>query len=355
MADAAKAVFAVLVIGIALTVGITIADSITSTTNEFEKDTFTQESVNIEGETGQWVDVRSGELGDNHTVFDSRGNAVRLAGTSDSYVQSDGSFEFATDANWTVATWARVNSSSGSENMTAVSLNGRVLVQYNGTDGNWSVWYFDDGSSDSWRANVSAPNQPGNYSLIVAQHNGTHLTIYRNQTQGDVVNTSAGDNIAPIWVNSTNWHGSIDETRTFDSNITDSQRNSLFNNPIDPVDNKRTGRLMYDAGTGTNVPIYWASTSATASNITWVDGKPGQELDDTILIGDDYDWRREGPQIRPVSGGELDNAPAAFVDYDLTGSSGQTLEDIADAYEFLPVVMIALIAGVIIAVVRRVQ
>lgn len=319
--------------------------------------TFTKDHVEL-GDTGEFVDVRVAKSGDNHTVFNSRGNAVRLTGANDSFVESDQSIEFATDQNWTVSTWANVNSSAASENMTAISLDGRVLIQFNGSQGNWSVWYFDEGGRNSWRANVSAPNQPGNFSLIVAQHNGTHLTIHRNQTQGDVVNTSAGDNIEPIWVNSTNWNGDLDETRTWDANITDSQRNQLFTDPIDPVVNARTARLYYDLGSGNAVLIFHTAGKATLSNGSWVDGKAGSEMDPKtgpldVTGGNDYEWDEDGPQIKPRAGGDLEDQPVAWVDFTLFDESETYTGEALEAWDFAATVPAILLGLFIVGLLMR--
>lgn len=333
------AAFAILFVGIAL------LDSGTDN----PEGTAVEEHARLADE-GEWVHIDHGDLGRDQTVFDSRGNAIRLTGADDSFVESDQSIEFATDANWTVSTWANVSDGAGSKNMTAVSLNGRVLLQYNGSQSNWSVWYFDEGSRDSWRANVSAPNQPGNFTLITAQHNGTHLTIYRNQTQGDVVNTSAGDNIEPVWINATNWEGDLDETRTWDANITDAQRNALFNNPIDPVVNSRTARLYYDQGTGTEVLVFHAGGTATLSNGSWVDGLAGKTLDEKtgpadVVGGNDYEWDEEGPRIKPRSGGELEDQPVAWVDYTRFDQTARFAFTALDAWGFaatVPMIILGL-------------
>lgn len=246
-----------------------------------------------------------------YQVNDSTGYGIRLTGASDSFVESQESFELAGDDTWSVSTWARVNESAGSKTMTAVSANGRVLLQYNGTDGNWTAWYYDESSTNSYRVNVSAPDQPGNYTLVTVTSNSTHLWMYANTSKGDVKNITAS-NIADVGVSATNWNGSLDETRTFDDPTNDSQQSTLYSNPVAPrPDRTRTARIMYDEGSGTTTAIYFTSTRADLSNTTWVTGLSGNELTE----GTDYTLDQDAGTITALGGGRIDGAPVVWIDY----------------------------------------
>lgn len=246
-----------------------------------------------------------------YQVNDSTGYAVNLTGADDSYVQSKESVNLAADDTWSVSTWARVDSDAQTQTMTAVSANGRVLIQYNGSAGNWSAWYYEEGDRDSWRVNVTA-NQPGNLSLVTATSNGTHFWIYRNATKGQVVNIT-GSNIANATLNATNWHGTLEETRVFDDETNDSEQSALYNNPVAPRDERnRTARIMYDEGKGSTTAIYFTGTQADLSNFTWTkSGLPGHELTE----GADYELRKADGTITAIVGGSIDDAPVVWIDY----------------------------------------
>lgn len=331
---------------VALFLGIAVFNEIAGSPNgEFVK---TETNLETAG-TGNFVAVSTDGLsGDNQTVYNSRGNAVYLKGTNDSYVQSDNSFTLASDDTWTVSTQARVANAAKNTYMTAVSANGRVMIQYDGSNDRWSVYYFDDGSADSYRANVSAPNQPGNFSLVTATHNGTHLTVWRNTTKGDVVNTSTDGDIASVGVSSQNWVGTIEETRTFDDSWNASLQSQLNTSPIDPIVANRTARLMYDRGSGSTVLLFWAPTDATLSNGTWVDGLPGETMDRKSGSFDpvgknDYRWKNDGPEILVVEGGRLEDAPVAWVDYtkkELSTTWSEALINWIGLAGLVPVVML---------------
>lgn len=305
-------------------------------------------------ETDSFVSIkdRTGE-GRGETVYNSRGRAIQFTGANDSYLESDSTVTIASDDNWTVATWARVNDTAGSETMTAFSANGQVLIQYNGSDGNWSVWYYDEGGRNSYRVNVSAPNQPGNLSWIAAWNNGTHLAIYRNGTRGDVIDVT-GDNIVDVNVNATSWHGTLEESRTFDEALNDSQRQAVRNAPNYPLANAtRTGRLMYDREVTSGIRIYHTDATATASNVTYVSGFPNE----TMAAGVDYEWQEYGPKIKALSGGRLDAAPVAFVDFGFSEKFSRLImvknwETLTNMIRLLFTVMILVVIGAYLLLIR---
>lgn len=338
----------VLTIAIALLIGIAVTDTIGQQTDTTPS--AVSEIQPLDGTT--WVNVDSA-YGDNETVYQSRGNAVKLNGADDSYVKSNADVQIATDGNWTVCTWARVGNSSAS--MTALSVDGRVVLGYNGTAGNWTGWYYDDGSRSSWNLTADATNESRDLHQLCMVRDDPALRFYVNATREDSVPDTSASNVASAPVSSTNWNGTLEETRTFDDALTASQRNATVNQPNDPLTNAtRTARMMYDAGAGRTVHIWWSNADATLSNGTWVSGFAGEEMQRAGIISDnDYRWRNEGPQIKPSAGGELDGAPVAYVDYDKASTSARVMNDIAGAYDLAGVIMIVLLAGVILGIVQR--
>lgn len=260
--------------------------------------------------------VTDGDVLQVYHVNDSTGDTIRLRGADDSQFQSNEDIEFASDDTWSVATWGEWNNSYGTTNGTLLSLNGRVLIQYDNQSQQWIGWWYDDGSRDSYNVTVSSTNQPGTLEHITLVHNGTHLAIYRNNTQGDVVNTT-GDNTADPLLNASNWAGRIEESRGYDDALNSSQRQQLRDSPVLPLNGaNRTFRLMYDQGSGDRVSVYFTGSSATLQNTTWTDGHPGTVLTE----GTDYELDVGDGDISPNDGGRLDGAPVAWVDYEFEPS-----------------------------------
>lgn len=347
MAQAVRVVVAALLLAVVLMVGTTVVGDITGD----EEGLRTSEDVVVElGEADSWTRI-SDASGYSETVRNSRGYAINLTGADDSYVQSQDKYEVAADDTWTISAWGRVDQGAGNENMTLVSANGRVVISYNGSQGNWSAWYYDEGSTDSWQVNASAPNQPGNLTNVIVWSNSTHLTIYRNNTQGDVKNIT-GSNIADAPVMSQNWDGRIDEVRTFDDALDDANRSTIVNSPVDPVpDTNRTSRIMFDEPNKSTQSIFFTGTRLEQSNVTFSDGLDGSVMTGESLISNimgttDYVWETSGPQIYPVSGGDLDGAPAAYVEYERESALFDVVGgwvDLVGVAALIPLIAIALL------------
>lgn len=322
-------------------------------------ETVTRDGVLLSG-AGAWVDVNDGK-GTDETVFKTTGFAVNLTGSDDSFVESKSSVDIASDGNWTVSVWARADAEASSANMTAVSLNGRVLIWWNGSSGNWSAWYFDEGSRDSFRVNVSDNGeQPGNFTNIIVTANESTLAIYRNNTLGGTANVT-GDSIEDAPVNATNWNGRIEELRTFDKDLNDSKRQELVDSPVEQQpDISPTTRAMFDQPDKDDQLLLYTDTFLRVSNATYSAGFAEQIMDgpspgNDILMQTDYDWDEAGPRIRPIDGRELDGAPVAYVTYEfdsaLSGfvNAWAAFTDVASA---IPLVAIVI---AIVVTVRRIQ
>jgi hypothetical protein len=343
-------VVAALTLSLALMVGTAVVGDVTDGQEGIRED---ESTAVLLGNTGQFVSIADAE-GFEETVYNSRGKAVNLTGADDSYVESKSNYKIASDDTWTVSLWARVDNESGSQTMTALSVNGRLVVNYNGTDGNWTAWYYDESSTSSWQVNVSAPDQPQNLTNVQVWSNGTHLTIYRNTTQGDIVNIT-GDNIESAPVTSENWDGRLDEVRTFDDAINSTTRSELHNTPIAPQNNtNRTSRIMFDQADKSTQLIFFTDTRLEQSNVTFSQGLPGEQMDakSLLVMNPDYEWDTSGPKIKPLDGGQLDGAPVAYVDYQYEGALSKVVDSWSNAVGLAALIPMA---GIALLILRRLQ
>jgi len=276
------------------------------------------------------------ELGDrtgtDEEVYNSLGYAVRLSGANDSYVESTQPISMASDDTWTVATGAAVNSSATADTMTVLTASGRLVIEYDGSASEWQAWYYADGQGTSTQVNVSAPS-PTTFTNVMVVRNGTSLTIYRNATPGESKSLS-GESAVEAPLTAANYHGRLDETRTFDDALTATERNATVDNPVAPrKGTNRTSRVMYDEPDRSTQRVFFSNADLTTSNVTFADGYDGEQMDGKSFINDitgatDYRWGSVGPKIKPVSGGQLDGAPVAYTAYEAGAS--KYLDTLAD-------------------------
>ena len=291
-------------------------------------------------------------VGRDEEVYNSLGYAANFTGANDSYLESTDSPELGTVGNWTVQTWARVDAGSETNNMTLVAASGDVLLQYNGSNSNWTAYYYDRASRQSWRADVSAPKQPANWTLVTATANATHFWIYANATKGEVVDIT-GSNSADYGTYG-NFDGRIDETRTFNDTTNDSQVSAAVADPIAPRKSRaRTGRIMYDEPSRATQRFFFATGDAATSNVTFSTGLPGELMDGKSFTNDvtgttDYRWYVVGPAIKPVSGGQLDGAPAAYVTYQASGRLNTLADDWNSVMGIAAILIVLLPLGTIL-------
>lgn len=291
-----------------------------------------------------FVSLDSGN-GTDETVYETTGFGVNLTGTNDSYVQSSSGVDIASDQSWTVSAWGYVESGQGSDNMSLVSADGRVIITFNGTAGNWSAWYYDDGSRNSHIVNVSTSgNETGNYTNVMAWANGSHFSIFRNNTQGDVVNLST-ESIVDAPVEATNWAGRIDEVRTFDDALDSSQRSSLVNSAAEELPGPNvTARAMFDQPNASQQLLFYTSADLEQSNVTFSQGIP----EDIQTEGTDYEWDHVGPDVRAISGGDLDGAPVVYATYDFDSPEQSLFSGWGTYVEIAALVPLLLVAFLLI-------
>lgn len=303
-------IFTILILGVSV-----VSPVIQSTTADTESGERVKTAVEVNS-PGEWVQIND-YAGFNETVYSSRGYAVQLAGTPDSYIQTSENVDLANDETWTVSTWASVDANATNDTRTAVSVNGRATISYNGTRGEWVGWYYDEGARNSYMVNVSAPAPTGNLTNVMLVSNGTHLAIYRNNTVGEVEDTTTSQ-ITAAPVGTSNWDGRIDELRTFDDALDQSTRQELVDAPIDaqPGTN-RTARIMFDEPGQSTQLLLFAPGHVAQNNVTFSDGLDGEVLQEGqfAALGADYEWSNEGPQIKLLTNSEFADAPVVYVDY----------------------------------------
>jgi len=320
--------FVILFVGVSvLSTTADVSGESTTTTGDSER---VEVSQTLDG-SGSKYSLNDG-VGENETLYDSRGFAVNLSGADDSYVQSDSNIQFERDENWTVATWAYVDSDA-SGNMTVLDLNGRVVLGYNHTATNWTLWYYDDGTTNSYQLELNAPDQRGVYTHLSVVGNDTHVSFYRNNSQSTSQNIS-DTSVVNAPVNSSNFDGRLEETRTFDDALNDSQRQRLIDGPIEPQPGwNRTTRIMFDEPYASKQLILFSGASLETSNVTFSSGFAGSEVDAA-----NYSWSNDGPQ---VSVDPQTNYPVVYIDYDFT-ATGLTVDTLTG-----PVGSTIILAGLI--------
>lgn len=337
------------VIVIALLVGVALVDDLQSGREGIDSQV-TRDAVLL-SDTSTFVAFDDGK-GTDETVYKTTGYAVNLTGANDSYVESTGDIQISADDTWTISVWASVAPGANTTDMTAVSANGRVVVSYNGTQGNWTAWYYDESSTDSYRVNVSATAaQPGTLVNVIVTGNSSTLAIYRNNTLGETEDVTASS-IASADVQKTNWQGRLEEVRTFDDDANASTRQELVDSPVEQQpDVSPTARIMFDQPGASTQLLLYTSEDVRTSNVTYVSGfseqvMQGRSIGSDILGTTDYVWEREGPKLRPTDGGELDGAPVAYADYRYDTALADVVESwgtVSAAASLIPMVLIGVV------------
>ena len=346
--DLGEVVLVIVMSFLILAVGIAAISPVISTTTDNVDGEFTQTAVEIPS-SGTWVEVND-RAGTNERVVTSRGYAIALTGANDSYIQSTADVDWSTEGTWTVSIWASADPDATHDEMTAVSVDGQVVITYDQTADEWRVWHYDAGSRESAEVSLAAPDQPGSLTNVIARSNGTHLSLYRNNTDSATVEI-AGTGSADAPLGSENWHGELEELRVFDDALDDATRQELVDQPIDgQPDTNRTARVMFDEPYEDSQLLLFASGRMAHSNATFVDGFEGEELSEgrTGLLSD-YQWSETGPQIKIHSGGDAGDAPVVYVDYDLIpGMSKSLLDSFTAAIGLAVLLPILLILGFVI-------
>lgn len=300
-------------------------------------------------DTDTFVPLNTGK-GTNQTVFKTTGYAVNLTGSGNSFVSSNAEFNISRDNSWSVSIWAHVDQDASSDTMSVVSLDGQAIISYNGQSNQWEGWYYSESSTHSYQVNVSTSGTDvGSFTHLVLQSDGQTLSIYRNTTAGESKSLTS-ESLTPAPVNATNWDGRLEELRTFDETLNTSQRQTLFDNPVQqqPAWNT-TSRAMFDEYTNDRQLLFYTDTTLRQSNVRFSNGFA--QINATNVT--DYEWNTDGPQIRPRSGGNLEGAPGAYADYTYVETK---LDPLLDGYQQFAVIgallPLLLITMVILSVMR---
>lgn len=345
----AAIVFIVLFVG--LSVLSTVVETTTRGANEGDGESI-QTAVTFDS-TGQFYRIDN-SYGEDETVFDSRGDAVYFGPTNDSFVESDQDIQLSDGGNWTVSVWGSLNTSAApNELRTLLNIDGQLMLVHNGSSDEWVAYYYDEGSRDGTNVSVAAPNQPGSLTNIQVVRRGDEVTIYRNTTAGETASVSSSSPFAAP-VAATDWHGRLEELRIYDDALSSSVRNDLYTDPNGPTTgHNQTARIMFDEPSRDSQRIFYSPATLQQSNVTFRDGVPGQELDEgsMSLLGSDYEWSTDGPQLKPLEGGRLDGAPVAYVDYTRLASvrANTLLVPLSSALTLAGMIPILLILGYIVA------
>jgi hypothetical protein len=236
--------------------------------------------------------------------------------------------------------------------MTAISADGRVLVTYNGSQSQWQAWHYNEGAAPSHIVNVSTSgNEVGNFTNIIVWSNQTHLSIYRNGTQGQIKNITT-DNITSAPVDAQNWDGRLEEVRTFDRALDSTNRTAIVNNPVEQQPNfSTTSRIMFDQPDKSTQLILYADADLQQSNVSFSAGFAEQVMQPKTLSNDlagttDYNWQTDGPRLAPTAGGELDGAPVAYASYDYNTALSKLVTgwgDFMTIAALIPIIAIGLV------------
>lgn len=337
--------------------GASIADAIIQVNDEAESKSNVK--VALSGDDLVEVDDSSFGRGSGETVVDSRGFGLLFTGADDSRVEFNSDATFYTDKNWTVMQGViGVNDSATERNMTILALGDPVnlYIRYSNVSGmaNFSAVIMDPG--DSYIANVTVDN-PTDTTVLFVTRNHHNVSIYANETKGESVDTSVENDISQDLTNDSNFHGTLDETRTFDSVVDAANRSALVSDAVQPLPgNARTARLMYDAGSGTAISVYWSSTDATGFNISYVPGFAGHVLTRSSgPPGADYEWRITGPKIRPIEGGRIDGAPVAWASYNFVDQLTQFLHGYTSFTSMIEIFLVVMMATAIVVAAFRIR
>jgi len=354
MAQMLRGIVVAIAIVVALLVGVTLLDTVGNARvvdERVERDA----AVFGDGYTGGTVTVNDAVAvaNDQQVVYKTTGYAATLTGAPDSKISSSGGYDLRNDTTWHVSLWASVDSGQGSADMEAASISdGEVRVVYNGSTSEWLAYYYRHDTADSYTATVATSgDEVGNLTNIQVAANGTHLTLFRNTTQGSTANITTA-NTADAPVHAGNWDGRLEELRTFSDNLSSSDRSALYSNPVEQQPSlPRTMRLMYDNPQDQAVVMPLQGTDATASNVTFT--KDGF-AEVTADRNSDYTFERDGPAVGVADQGAgtsaIDSAPIAYVSYDKFTTS--IFVDFSGFFEVAQLIPMIIVVVLIIRLLR---
>lgn len=308
---------------IALMLGVVLLDSfaVTGAWGETTRSgSISYDAARLNG-TGSYVSYGE-RAGNNETVYQTTGFAMQFSGSSSSELSGTG-WTLGNDTTWHASVWAQPHDGATAQTMKIMSISdGELIIYYNGSASEWAAWYYNQSGRQSYEASVATVTPTNGLTNIQVRANGTHLSIYRNNTVGDEVSIQGVSSVdAPTEAG--NWNGTVEELRTFNESLASADRQTLIDQPAEQRPGLgRTMRVMFDQPNTTSELVLLAGGTATASDISYVGGFPADVMQRKTLQNDmagtsDYRWTVDGPSISPVTGGELDGAPVAYASYDV--------------------------------------
>lgn len=347
---ALAAIVTATIVGLALLIGVFVVGSF------FESAPSADNGEVLEYETtDQYYELggATAERGINERVWDSTGYAVDMDGSGS--WRSTADVDWSSNGTWSVTAWAAADGGASGERA-VTSLDGNVVVTYNASSDEWRAWYYDAGSTDSWDVTVAAQSQPGDLEPVMVSTNETHMTI----EAGDPAATNSVEltnNTITASPNASGWDGQIDEFRTFDDPLNQSQRDELRADPIVELSGaNQTSRAMFDE--------WWREDGRQslfdAPGEIELTGDASLErsgVDGTLMERDtDYAWRESGPQVGPLSTGDLSDREILYAAWDNSETSVDDVQN--DWLEFVNLaatLLLVLLAAAVVTVVRRMQ
>jgi len=335
------AIIAAVVIGFA---GLSAVSTLVGTTDAVTESDF-QSATRLDGPDRTVQIPHDGIKGTNERVYESLGRGLAFRGSGG--LSGDAGIDLTQDNNWTVSqgVWLANNST---DQTIATFGDPNLILRYDASADNYqAVWTTPYGPDAA--ANVSAPGRDEARVLQVTR-DGQDLTIYSNSTLGESVNISQGSFDERL-VNDSTLNGTVDETRVFQTVLNNSERQTLYQDPIayaDPSTDRQL-RIMYDTGSGSSVELFYAPTSAASfTGGSWATGFAADKLERDGVLGGDYRWTAEGPAIEPTAGGELAQAPVAWVLFDSVGLGYQFRDAVVSGFGLVGILFVLAILGVVI-------
>lgn len=213
--------------------------------------------------------------------------------------------------------------------------------------GRW-VAYYDDGTES---AMASVPGTADQTPIVVTfNETSDELTI---SADGSTATDALDSNIEPR-NQSVNWVGMVDEVRYVTDELSDSQSQTYQSDPIGALSAAdHSARWMFDEGWGGTSVAYYNGSDANLIQAGWASGVSGPGVSE----GTDYELRNDPLAIVVIDGGYLDGAPAVYVNiqHPLAAAVNSVTSGINSAYALIPVVMLVLMAGVVVAAVGRLR
>lgn len=354
MADAVRMVLTIVSVAVILAVGVSLSGAIVDTSPEDAgEQRLLRQPAELSG--GDYYELESTGTGTDETVRNTTGYELQLQGENDSDFAFDKGLETGSSDNYTVCTFAKVNTSTSARqaNRTLVTAGGDVTISYrNATGGDqWHVFIYDPESRTSIQFTGPANNET-NRGQVCAWRDGSDVRLYRNASR--IANETFDESgSANANLTTANWHGTVEETRFFGDPLNSTQRNDTFNNATAPLRGaNRTDRIYYDAGQGNSVYAFLSPNEPQAAtiggNYSWQQtGFQGAVMSEN----GDYNWQEDPPAVKR-EGGDLSSQPAAWVDYTSEGVVTRVAFGIASAMNAASVIIITLGAAVVMVGVR---